>query len=225
MIFLRKPSHSMIRQFLERQAKLDFSYSAVGATADTPPTGFVVDRTRIKLGEGETIFVAAKAALQRWEHFQLGWVEVPMPNTPIKQGAVVAILARAGGLWWANACRIVYVVDETEHCCKFGFAYGTLSDHAESGEERFLVEWDRKSGEVSYDILAFSKPRHVLSRLGYPWVRKVQKRFRQDSAAAMLKAVSQDVLIFESDSFSLSQNSMSVDFDRTFHWGMTLLHS
>ncbi len=182
-----EPFVKTLQHFMERQAKLDFSYSAVGATANIPPSGYVVDRTRIKLGEGETTFVAARAALQRWENFQLGWVEVPMPETPIKQGAVVAVVARIGGLWWTNACRIVYVVDET---CKFGFAYGTLPDHAESGEERFLVEWDRNSGEVTYDILAFSRPHQVLARLGNPLVRRVQKRFRQDSAAAMLRAVS-----------------------------------
>jgi uncharacterized protein (UPF0548 family) len=186
MHFLLKPSPKTLQHFLERQVKMDFSYSAVGATANIPPSGYVVDRTRIKLGEGETTFVAARAALQRWQQFQLGWVEVPMPETPIKQGATVAVVARIGGIWWANACRIVYVVDETG---KFGFAYGTLPDHAESGEERFLVEWDQDSGGVYYDILAFSKPRHILARLGYPWVRRVQKRFRQDSAAAMLKAI------------------------------------
>jgi len=46
----------------------------------------------------------------------------------------VAILARSIGLWWLNACRIVYVVDKVD---KFGFAYGTLPDHAGSGEERW----------------------------------------------------------------------------------------
>jgi uncharacterized protein (UPF0548 family) len=198
MLVFRKPSPSTVRLFVERQAKMDFSYSAVGATANAPPAGYVLDHTRIKLGEGEATFVAAKAALKRWEQFQLGWVECPSPETPIEPGAAVAVLARSGVFWWANACRIVYVVDETD---KFGFAYGTLPDHAASGEERFLVEWDRNSGEVCYDILSFSRPRHILARLGYPWVRRVQKRFRRDSAATMLKAVSKDVHIFESDSF------------------------
>ncbi len=72
---------------------------------------------------------------------------------------------------------------------RYGFAYGTLPDHAETGEERFLVEWDRASGEVWYDILAFSRPHLLLTRLGYPYVRRVQKRFGRESAAAMLKAV------------------------------------
>lgn len=50
MLSLRKPSPEVIRQFLTAQAKLDFSYSAVGATATTPPAGYVVDHTRTKLG-------------------------------------------------------------------------------------------------------------------------------------------------------------------------------
>lgn len=187
MIVLRKPSPEALQQFVERQAKMDFSYSWVGATAEIPPAGYVVDRTRTKLGDGEATFLAAKAALERWEQIQLDWLEMPTPETPIKPGVTVAVVARIGGLWWANACRIVYVVDEVG---KFGFAYGTLPDHAESGEERFLVEWDRKTDQVWYDILAFSRPQHILARLCYPWVRTVQKRFRQDSAAAMLKAVS-----------------------------------
>ena len=52
-------------------------------------------------------------------------------------------MGRAIGLWWLNACRIVYVVDESGPISKFGFAYGTLPGHVESGEERFLIEWDR----------------------------------------------------------------------------------
>ena len=72
---------------------------------------------------------------------------------------------------------------------KFGFAYGTLPGHVESGEERFLVEWDRGDDGVWYDILAFSRPNHILTRLGYPVVRRLQKRFGRDSAASMLRAV------------------------------------
>ena len=84
MLSLRKPSAESMRRFLAAQAKLTFTYSAVGATATTPPAGYVVDRTRIKLGEGEAVFRSAKAALQRWEQFRLGWVEAWPPDTPIQ---------------------------------------------------------------------------------------------------------------------------------------------
>jgi uncharacterized protein (UPF0548 family) len=101
----------------------------------------------------------------------------------------VAILARSLGLWWLNACRIVYVVDEPGPVQRFGFAYGTLPEHAESGEERLTVERHEEDSAVWYDILAFSRPRHMLARLGYPWARRVQKRFARDSAAAIGKAL------------------------------------
>jgi uncharacterized protein (UPF0548 family) len=126
--------------------------------------------------------------LRRWEQFRLGWVEAWTPDTPIRPGELVAVMGRVVGLWWLNSCRIVYVVDESGPVGKFGFAYGTLPGHVESGEERFLIEWNQGDG-VWYDILAFSRPNNILTRLAYPLVRRSQKRFGRDSAAAMFRAV------------------------------------
>jgi uncharacterized protein (UPF0548 family) len=189
---LRRPAIEAIREFHATQAKLDFSYQALCATQTEPPPGHDVDHTRVKLGEGEGVFTSARDGLRRWEHFRLGWLQVWPPDAPIEVGESVALVARQCGLWWLNACRIVYVVKESEPNERFGFAYGTLPEHAESGEERFVVEWDRGSGEVWYDILAFSRPRHFLTRLGYPYVRRVQKRFARESAAAMRRAANND---------------------------------
>ena len=189
MVSFQKPSVDSMRRFIAEQAKLDFSYSAVGASAATPPAGFVVDRTRIKLGEGEAVYESASAALRRWDHFRLGWVDVWSPETPLEAGEVVAVMGRALGLWWLNCCRIVYVVNETGPIRKFGFAYGTLPGHVESGEERFVIEWNQGDNSVWYDILAFSRPSQVLIRLGSPIVRRMQKRFGRDSAAAVFRSV------------------------------------
>jgi uncharacterized protein (UPF0548 family) len=189
MLLLCKPSPSQIRDFLARQSTLEVSYPEVGATAAAPPLGYAVDHTRIKLGEGEQPFTAGDAALRRWEHFRLGWVEAWPADTSIQKGAVVAVRAQVFGLWWLNACRIIYVVDETAPVRRFGFAYGTLPGHAESCEERFQVEWNRHDNSVWYDILAFSRPNQFLTRLGYPLVRGIQKSFARGSAAAMLGCV------------------------------------
>ena len=191
-LWLQKPGTDMLSQFVAEQAALDFSYSAVGATAGTPPVGFIVDRTRIELGAGESVFEAAKAALQRWQQFRLGWVEAWSPETPLEVGQTVAIMGWAVGFWWLNSCRIVYTVDESGDTTKFGFAYGTLPGHVESGEERFLIDWDRNTDQVAYDVLAFSKPNHILTRLAYPLVRRSQTRFGRHSAASMFKAVNAD---------------------------------
>jgi uncharacterized protein (UPF0548 family) len=192
MLWLRKPAAESIRRFLNVQAKLDFSYAAVGATAGPLPAGFVVDRTRVKLGEGEPVFQAARVALRCWKQFDLDWLEAWPPETPIQAGEVVAIAARVLGLWWLNACKIVYVLDDSGPISRFGLAYGTLPGHAGRGEEQFLIEWDQADNSVWYGILAFSRANHFLTRLGYPIVRRAQKRFGRESAAAMLKAVSSD---------------------------------
>lgn len=189
MLSLSKPPTVSLRHFLAEQSSLPFSYTTVGATSTTPPKDYIVDHTRIKLGEGEAVFTSATDALRRWEQFQLGWVEAWASDTPIIAGQTIAVLGRAVGLWWLNACRIVYVVDEHGPISKFGFAYGTLPGHVERGEERFLVEWHRADDSVYYDILAFSQPNHILARLGYVVVRYMQKRFGRESAAAMLNAV------------------------------------
>jgi uncharacterized protein (UPF0548 family) len=191
MLTLRRPSPEKLREFLAGQSKFDLTYSAVGATATAPPTGYVVDHTRIRLGEGISAFTAGKAALLHWQHFRLGWVEAWPPDTPIQTGQGVAVIARLFGLWWLNACRIVYTIDEAGPIKRFGFAYGTLPDHVETGEERFMVEWQEANDTVWYDILAFSCPRHLMARLGYPFARRLQKRFAQASTAAMQRAMAQ----------------------------------
>lgn len=189
MFSFRKPTNETVRRFLLQQDKLDFTYSAVGATCSTPPVGFVVDHTRIKLGNGKRVFEAAKDLIRCWEHFQLGWVKTSSRDIPIEKGQVVGVMAQALGLWCLNACRIVSVIDESAATSRYGFVYGTLPGHVECGEERFQVEWNRNDDSVWYDILAFSQPNHFLARMGYPIVRKLQRKFARDSAAAMQRAI------------------------------------
>jgi uncharacterized protein (UPF0548 family) len=121
--------------------------------------------------------------------FNMPWLRLDRTSAPIQVGTDVAVFVHHFGFYSLNACRIVYVVDEEDPVKRFGFAYGTLAEHAESGEERFTVEWDR-GDTIWYDILAFSRPRNLLARLGYPLSRLLQKRFAEDSKAAMLEAVS-----------------------------------
>ena len=189
MISWNQPETDAVRRFLESQSQLPFSYDEVGATTTTPPAGYVVDHTRIKLGNGKSIYDAARAALTAWQHFQLGWVIAEPANTPIQVGNAIAVYGRFAGIWFQNAARIVYVIDEQEPVTRFGFAYGTLPAHVEKGEERFQVEWHPSDETVWYDILAFSRPNHLLTKIGYPIVRQLQKRFASDSAKAMRAAV------------------------------------
>ena len=138
MIFIRKPSPETLRRIIESQASLAFTYPSVGATRTDapPPTAYVLDHTRTLVGQGATAIERARAALERWRQFQLGWLEAFPTDAPLRPGETVVVLARVLGLWWTNATRIVYTIDESEESpARFGFAYGTLPGHVESGEE------------------------------------------------------------------------------------------
>jgi uncharacterized protein (UPF0548 family) len=187
---LTAPSEDTILRFIWKQKDSAFSYPEVGASASTVPTGYNLDHTRIQLGKGEVTWQRAKQAIRTWQMFNLPWLRLYWPNAPIQVGTNVAVSIRHFGFYSLNASRLVYVVDEDGPIKRFGFAYGTLAEHAERGEERFTVEWHRAEDAVWYDILAFSRPQSVLARLGYPLSRLLQKRFAAGSKAAMLEGVS-----------------------------------
>ncbi len=190
MYFLKKPSDERIHKSIESQSRLEFTYPSVGATRNGDhPSGFVVDNNRIHLGAGHATFDVARRALCEWQHYRFDWIELHRPDVDPAPDQTVGVLARALGLWVLNACRVVYVIEEEEPLRRFAFAYGTLPEHAESGEERFQVEWHPKDDSVWYDILAFSRPNQLFARLAYPYVRRKQKQFARESMLAMKAAV------------------------------------
>jgi uncharacterized protein (UPF0548 family) len=194
MFLLRQPSEETVRQFICSQQNLSFSYSQVGATQGQLRNGlrgYTIDHNRTRLGEGEETYRRAVAALRSWKQFNLGWVTLVPTGKPLEVGTTVAVRAKTFGFWSLNAARIVYLIDEKQGGnMRFGFAYGTLPDHVERGEERFTVE-HHEDGSVWYDIYAFSRPRHPLARLGFPVTRILQKRFVRDSLAIMAAAANQ----------------------------------
>ncbi len=189
MLLLHKPSELQIRAFIAAQQHSTFSYAPLEITRGSAVDGYTVDHNRVQLGSGAQCFDAAVKAVRQWKMFDLGWVQLCFDNTPIERGSAVAVVVRHLGFWSMNACRIVYVIEEQQ---RYGFAYGTLAEHAEQGEERFLVEWDQRDDTVWYDLLAFSKP-GPMAKLGYPYTRRLQKKFALDSKKAMQRAVSEEV--------------------------------
>jgi uncharacterized protein (UPF0548 family) len=187
MFCFAKPSRNAIRAFLAAQQTQPFSYVEVGASRHHAPPGYNIDHNRIELGLGPDLFARAKLAILRWSMFDMPWINLCWPDTPIEAGATVAVLASHFRFWSINACRIVYVIEHGPPQ-KYGFAYGTLPGHAARGEERFSVEYHPQTGAVWYDIYAFSRPRPP-ARLAYPFSRALQKRFARHSKAAMWKAV------------------------------------
>ena len=177
MFRMTEPSEQDAVDFVNGQRDLPFTYDEVGATNTNPPSDYNVDHNRIQIGTGEAVYQRGVEALKNWRQFDLGWVTVVPRGVRIEVGATVAVKARAFGTWSLNASRVVYTIDEER---RFGFAYGTLPDHVERGEERVLIEW-QLDDSVWYDIFAFSRPQHPLVRLSKPLARRLQKQFARDS--------------------------------------------
>ena len=186
VFLLRRPPDARIDAFLRSQKDKPFSYEKVGASRERSSEidGYTVDHNRVRLGTGEESFTRAVEALRAWRMFDVGWVRICWPDTTPEVGNTVAVLGKHYRFWSLNACRVVYLVEDAGAARRSGFAYGTLPEHAQSGEERFTVEWDHND-EVWYDLYAFSKPNNAPARLGRPFARALQRRFARDSMRAM----------------------------------------
>jgi uncharacterized protein (UPF0548 family) len=186
MFFARRPSRETIDRFVRDSYELPLSYDQIGiVNGETPCRD--LDEAIVTIGRGKRDFERARGALMAWKQFDVGWVETFPRHAPVAVGTVVAVLIHHLGFWSLNGCRVLYHVGSPDDG-RFGFAYGTLTNHAEAGEELFDVLLDPQSDEVTYRIRATSKPRVALARIAQPIVRALQARFRRDSAAAMKRA-------------------------------------
>jgi len=189
MFLASRPTRQDIDRFLDESRSLPLSYGPIGLTQGAP-AGFKVDEMVVTIGQGRADFDRAKAALAAWKHFDIGWVKAIPSSAVLEPGTVVAVVIRHLGFWSLNGARVVYGVGDRGSESHFGFAYGTLVNHAEAGEELFEVSLDPASGDVKYRIRAASRPRSPLTYIGYPFVRILQARCRRDSGVAMKLAES-----------------------------------
>ena len=191
MFLTRRPSQRALAEFLDQSGHLPLSYDPIGIARQSPP-GFNADLTSTVIGHGRQTFERARIALAEWRHYEMGWVELFPRGASIDVGSVVAVLVQHLGFWSLNGCRVVYGIGDRQSGSSFGFAYGTLSNHAELGEEIFEVMLEPESDEVIYRIQAVSKPHAALAWIGYPIARYFQERFRRDSTSALRRAIGEN---------------------------------
>lgn len=187
MFLVRRPQQRAIDEFLRASQELPLSYTPVGV-ARSGGRGFRSDELKVRIGSGEAAYRRGMRALREWRQFDLRWTTVFPRAASTSPGTVVAVLIKHLGFYSLNGARVVYSIG-SEHSTEFGYAYGTLTNHAESGEEIFAVRFDESTGAVTYHLRAASRPRVFLARAGFPVTRALQARFRRHSARAMMKAV------------------------------------
>ncbi|MEL6182504.1 MAG: DUF1990 domain-containing protein [Myxococcota bacterium] len=192
---LVRPSPATIQALLERSAHQPFTYSEVGLSAQgyTPP-GYTVNARSAVIGRGPRDFQVAREAMQRWSMFRIGWADICWSDAPIAVDTVVAVLANRFGLWSINPCRVVYTIDDTldePHGSRqrFGFGYGTLPGHLLVGEERFLIDWNHNTDEITYSIHAFARASNPLVTAIRPAIVCFQRQFARASMKAMTHAI------------------------------------
>jgi uncharacterized protein (UPF0548 family) len=181
----KDPSKSTLSVFLKEKQDAFYSYKELKGTTTKKVQGYNNDLNTLHIGQGDLVWEKAKKSLQNWQQFPFSWTKIYNNKTPLKEGNVVAVLFRLFGIWWINAARIVYSFDEND---RFGFAYGTLHGHVESGEECFWIDRDT-TGNVYYHIKAFSKPAFWGAKLAYPIARRYQRKFVLESMAQMKELV------------------------------------
>lgn len=172
---------------LPEELKCEYLHESGGVRPIGLPNGFVIDRLRTQIGEGEEAFERAIQAFRAWAAFDLGWARVANASVRIEPGEIVAVEVHSLGLWSLNLSQIVTMID-TEN--RLGFIYKTMQAHVEEGEERFELALDPASGLVWYETEAVSRPRDLMALLGYPVTRSFQHRFAQDSHRRMREVVS-----------------------------------
>lgn len=145
----------------------ELTYPEVGATEGDLPAGYHHVRVSRVIGSGRRQFDAASAALLSWQMHQRAGVRRLSGPDVATTGSDVAFR----WLVLRFECRVVSVLDEPN---RRGFTYGTLARHPECGEERFVVEIDPATDEVTAAITAFSKPSGWVIRAGGPVPRLVQ---------------------------------------------------
>lgn len=183
LFFLAPPSDARVRQLLRERATRPFTYEAVGASeadlTEAPP-GFQLDRYGAVVGRGRPAFERCCLALGRLANYPPSFTRIVRDSGEVAPGTLFATVIRHFGFVSVHPCRVIYVVREPD---RYGFGFGTLPGHAESGEERFLVHYDGDA--VRYEVQAFSRPIGLLPRLGAPVARSFQLRFQRETVETM----------------------------------------
>jgi uncharacterized protein (UPF0548 family) len=158
-----------LRSLLAAAEQAELSYDHPGSTLQERSIPGVADRSFALGARGD--LTSATAALHRWAPHRGIRARIHPPEARIDVGVTLLVVAPFGPFEMAVPDRIVAVVDEPT---LFGFAYGTLTGHAEAGEELFLAE-QVATGRLRLTVRVHAQPATLSARLGAPLVTLLQR--------------------------------------------------
>ncbi|RKN49626.1 DUF1990 domain-containing protein [Micromonospora endolithica] len=150
----------------------DLTYPHVGATrAGDLPAGWRHVRHRVRLPDGA--FEAAGQAVLTWRLHRAAGIGIDATADRAAPGVRVVARLGVGPLRLPAPCQVVWAVDDATGA---GFGYGTLPGHPARGEEAFVVTRE-PSGEVWFEVRAFSRPDRWMMRAAGPAGRAFQRAY------------------------------------------------
>jgi uncharacterized protein (UPF0548 family) len=170
VFYFRQPDHEELAAVLASSVLDDLTYAEIGATHDEalPPRFHHVDVER-RVGDSSH-FERAVEGLATWKAHEGAGMDVFSSERRLMADATVLTSIKIGPFTVVAPCRIIRLWQSD---ATFGFAYGTLPGHPESGEESFALE--RRNDGTYFMIRAFSRPASLLVRCGGPVGPAVQR--------------------------------------------------
>jgi len=161
------------------------TYPEVGQSfADSLPCGYHHIAEHLVVGHGRAEFQRAATDLFRWEVHRRAGLRIITSTDRVVKGALITSILGLAGFGVHAPCIVVAVVDEPD---RVGWAYGTLPGHPECGEEALLLTI-LPSGEVLFEVRAFSRAGVWWSKVLGPAGRAVQRRVTTRYLRALMTA-------------------------------------
>jgi uncharacterized protein (UPF0548 family) len=183
MLSLRPRNTTQLEALLAKSRLASPTYQEIGASrGDVLPAGYHHVRMEERIGDADA-FERAVSGLRAWVAHEDAGLRI-YPKEPLVPDATVIAVTSIGPMQMAAPCRIVAVFKEPD---EFGFSYGTLPGHPESGEESFVLE--RRDGATYFMVRAFSRPVDPLARLAGPLGRAVQRSVTRRYVSALRRFV------------------------------------
>lgn len=197
-------SYDRFRPGVEALAKLDYNFDSRMYYEAEDKTGWNIDRYFAKLAsespgmpEPDGAFRRVQVAIRLYQFPDPRLIRAVFDPKAELEGRNMLLIAKFLGLTFEFGVRVSSVVDEVrrdkagDELYVWGYAYKTLKGHFEIGEIRFEVLKNLRTGEIFFEIDAYSKPDRIPNffiRNGFKvFGRPLQKYFAYSALRRMRK--------------------------------------